>query len=536
MSNSQETKQKNNDKKIFDWKFWTILGTISIIPAFISAGLYFFRFFGKLDNKTGIEQEIDCFQYCDTPQTNTETAEIFTHWADNWGLSKSQSIFGQFGDYFGGTVGTFIAIAVLIVTIKILSVQKQELDKTVRELELTRSTFLQEQFEKTFFTLLEKMNVYKDNKDLTQFYLVLRVIYQHIKKYSDKYEDNKDISKKDIVEKYNNIVKLYLDNIILLKIFIFPVVTRDYFIKDKNLFHSDIKSLCEEYSLFENLYISKSTFNGDEPQLNIYNAFLDKEIKDLCLKFFKVSAFKGNYSLMKDRIELEENKDEIERYIKHPDVLYQLYAANNHHIDIEQSELKDILKNLSFDKDDYYKKKLIMEEVIELLCGENCPDEKKTSIDYLNKLIVFSEDTCCKNTDNLSRLDIFQPCEEIISHMMSNIKNDNIIKNISIQDFVDHLLGLICKKETFVVPVKFLYHIFNKEEIDKNWGEVKNIIIQMNKFIPEYHKSFNDDNAKQEYKEYRQEQDKKYQEMESKLLEMIEKNKDRLNINHLKSQ
>ena len=83
----------------------------------------------------------------------------------NRGISDDPAIWGTFGDYIGGVVGTVIAFSVFLATLKIIQLQKEAMDLQKQELEETRkelkkssnaqelqATLLKEQhFDNTFF-------------------------------------------------------------------------------------------------------------------------------------------------------------------------------------------------------------------------------------------------------------------------------------------------------------------------------------------------------------------------------------------------
>lgn len=76
--------------------------------------------------------------------------------------STSQEIWGQFGDYFGGTLNPIFGFASLAVLLYTLSVQKEELDETKKAFKAQIDLMEQQAFETTFFHLIKLFLEYQE--------------------------------------------------------------------------------------------------------------------------------------------------------------------------------------------------------------------------------------------------------------------------------------------------------------------------------------------------------------------------------------
>ena len=255
------SKQENTKRKeVSNWKLWTVV--VVTVGIFLGFSVYFVYFY---------------FQYIGLEE-----------------LTKSDSTFGTFGDYLGGTVGTITAIAVFIATLIIIFLQKEELKATRDELEKSRTAqelqaklFQQQQFETTFFTLLDKMNNCTRPENLMHFCLLLKLVYNNIKDYSIKYNNNSNNNKEiceNIENKYRDILKSYLDNV--LHMIFCTKKELDYYLGSKSeVIFNDTKIIAEEYFLFENLYISFESVTKDE---EYRNSIIER------LKMYDIRAYKNN--------------------------------------------------------------------------------------------------------------------------------------------------------------------------------------------------------------------------------------------------
>lgn len=234
----------------------------------------------------------------------------------NRGISDDPAIWGTFGDYIGGVVGTVIAFSVFLATLKIIQLQKEAMDLQKQELEETRkelkkssnaqelqATLLKEQhFDNTFFYWLERLGEQVNSLDekiqttgcgavfLTEtenigLYPILNRMYNNFNKYT-----LDDESKKE----YSNIIRSYLTRNILKVIF-----------EDCN---EDIKHIVEQYALFKNLEYPYCENCGNKK--NYEERF----------RYYKISAFEGNKELMSYRISLEKNPEELTVYTEHSDI------------------------------------------------------------------------------------------------------------------------------------------------------------------------------------------------------------------------
>ncbi|POZ53895.1 putative phage abortive infection protein [Methylovulum psychrotolerans] len=83
----------------------------------------------------------------------------------NGELAKKQDIWGQFGDYVGGTLNPMLSFVTLLVLLYTVKLQRKELDKTSKQLEISESSLAKQieiskkqQFEVTFFQMLTLFN------------------------------------------------------------------------------------------------------------------------------------------------------------------------------------------------------------------------------------------------------------------------------------------------------------------------------------------------------------------------------------------
>jgi hypothetical protein len=74
------------------------------------------------------------------------------------GLSSSQETWGQFGDYVGGLLNPFFALAALLALLYTILLQQRELSNTVKALNKQNSTLKKQNIESTFFQLLNLNN------------------------------------------------------------------------------------------------------------------------------------------------------------------------------------------------------------------------------------------------------------------------------------------------------------------------------------------------------------------------------------------
>ena len=291
-------------------------------------------------------------------------------------LIADDKSYNNFGDYFGGVLNpilAFISFIAILWTValqrKSIDVQSKELKLTNKELELTKNElagsrkaqeehtklFEQQQFETTFFNMLELLskysepeisNIEKSNNQAIihknwkiQYHLMLFSLLNHIKQYTS--SENKNDK-----NKYADIVKANLNG----EAFISIVVIYEQFINNQNQMYypyQELKNMIEQYELFD--FIKKDVIKNRlkvENKKNILGQPLyDKRYNNI-LKFFKLSAFENNYDLLADRIELEDNSDELKKYAVNQNKRVRLAVAKNKKTPIE------ILEQLSQDSEE----------------------------------------------------------------------------------------------------------------------------------------------------------------------------------------
>lgn len=230
-------------------------------------------------------------------------------------LSDDPAVWGTFGDYIGGIVGTVIAFLVFIATREIINLQKQELKETREELKKSRNaqelqaTLLQQQyFDNTFFSWLKRLKEQVDLSDEkiqltangiskteevgTKFYPILSRMYNNLNKSTLDNENKKE---------YSNIIRSYLT----------PKVLKFILIDDCD---KEIKNIIKQYALLKNLEHN--------------TRYCEKEYEKYFLNY-KISAFEGHRMFMPYRISLEKNPEELAKYAEYPDIkVRQKVAAN----------------------------------------------------------------------------------------------------------------------------------------------------------------------------------------------------------------
>lgn len=208
---------------------------------------------------------------------------------------------GSFGSYIGGIFGTIITFLTLAATLKMLSLQKEQIDNA-------REEFKQKQFETTTFTNLlkeikEQIKIMeKDEKINKQFYQLLQMIFREIHEYS-----NKD---KVIRKKYVDMLKRCITNDCLIKIFLDTAIptTKN---KDNANIYVNIRNIINKYALFQDLEL---TIDKSD------NVYYEK---------YQISAFTGNNELMPYRVSLETNTKELDNYANHANVSIRQAVASN---------------------------------------------------------------------------------------------------------------------------------------------------------------------------------------------------------------
>lgn len=109
------------------------------------------------------------------------------------GLSEAQDLWGQFGDYLGGVLGplfSLMALFALLITawiqFKNVTLTSEELDQSVESLQEQTSVLQRQNFENTFFHLLELHNtvvndtVYQDKEGRAAFESLFKDSWQDI--------------------------------------------------------------------------------------------------------------------------------------------------------------------------------------------------------------------------------------------------------------------------------------------------------------------------------------------------------------------
>lgn len=290
--------------------------------------------------------------------------------------------FGTFGDYFGGVLNPilgFISFIAILWTVALqrhsIKLQKDELKATREELEKSRAAqelqaklFEQQQFETTFFNMLELLHKYSKpeisqngtHKTWTdQFDLILFSLLNHIKQYTDNKEENEK-------NKYEYIVKANLDK----KAFLMVIGSyHKLFINNNHQIYypyQELKEMIEKYSLFDfipkveltNKFVeTKSRYSGSNLRQHTYRD--DTAYKSI-LKYFKLSAFGNNYYLLADRIDLEENPNELAKYATSPYKVVRKAIAKNEYT------AKETLILLSQDKEEEVRQAAINNENLKI--------------------------------------------------------------------------------------------------------------------------------------------------------------------------
>ena len=84
---------------------------------------------------------------------------------NDWSWQPDASLFGMYGDFIGGFVGTIFSLAGFIFLYLTFRSQQESIKKQEEELKMQKLTFEQESFESTFFNLLNvQHNITNDLK------------------------------------------------------------------------------------------------------------------------------------------------------------------------------------------------------------------------------------------------------------------------------------------------------------------------------------------------------------------------------------
>ncbi|MBQ9258461.1 MAG: hypothetical protein IJ187_01230 [Neisseriaceae bacterium] len=253
---------------------------------------------------------------------------------------------GTFGDYFGGIVGTILAFGAFMLMKETLEVQKKEFNNQLK-------IFNQEQFETTFFKLLDTLNKYKNDENLMQLYLSLNMVYRQLYDYCEKNYNNKDKEYFVLMNKYNDIIKSNLDNDTLSNIF------NDLNIHNcpNNLeIYNKIKNTIEQKGLFE--FLKPKMYERQQDVLPLEFPCPENRI----FMEYRLSAFVNNNHMIPVKIKYDytlseqELKEYIENCINNDDPLFYAYLMFNEEYGnklIDKHILSDKINQLSLAKNDY---------------------------------------------------------------------------------------------------------------------------------------------------------------------------------------
>lgn len=259
-------------------------------------------------------------------------------------LSSKTDDWETFGTYVGGVIGTIFAIAAFGATLYMIKKQREEFNTQLKILH-------QEQFETTFFKLLDTLNKYKNDENLMQFYLSLNVLYRQLSDYKNNYK--KEDEQNFIIHKYNDIIKSNLDNNTLSNIF------NDLNIHNclNNLeIYNKIKNTIEEKGLFEFLKPKMDETQQDQLPLEF-----PRPVNRIFMEY-RLSAFVNNNNMIPAKIKYDytlseqELKEYIENYINNDDPLFYAYLMFNEKYSnnlIDKHILSDKINQLSLAKNDY---------------------------------------------------------------------------------------------------------------------------------------------------------------------------------------
>ena len=195
------------------------------------------------------------------------------------------------------------------------------------------------------------------NKNYTdQYPLTLLLLLNNVEKFTDKKEnDKKENDKKEERQKYINIIKTNLDaKPFLNMIRMYPYFNKYFVIEQDRLLYdmypqaditdeipekqiyypyTELKNMIEKYSLFEFIpYNEFRNFIRDDDRFRDYQGNCvcpDYSVYEGVLKYFNLSAFGCNYFLLADRINLEENPDELKKCADSPYKPVRLAVAKN---------------------------------------------------------------------------------------------------------------------------------------------------------------------------------------------------------------
>ncbi|MBQ9183478.1 MAG: HEAT repeat domain-containing protein [Neisseriaceae bacterium] len=284
----------------------------------------------------------------------------------------------NFGDYFGGVLNpilAFVSFIAILWTVALqrhsIKLQARELSKTTVALEESKDAqklqvqlFKQQQFETTFFNMLEFLRGSYNKDGTDQYPLTLLSLLDNLEDFTDSKEKR---------TKYINIIKTSL----AAKPFLNMIKKYPYFNKkfaqeqewllaemyniapgeigeiiEKQIYYpyTELKNMIEKYSLFE--FISYNEFRNfirDDPRFVDYQGNCvdpDYSVYEGVLKYFNLSAFGRNYLLLADRINLEKNPDELSEYAENEFKPVRKQVATN------KNTPQKALEKLSEDNDD----------------------------------------------------------------------------------------------------------------------------------------------------------------------------------------
>ncbi len=222
-------------------------------------------------------------------------------------ISEDAAKWGVFGDFVGGTLNPFLSFLALIILLRTfsmqheeLAIQREELKDTKEILKAQSQTQVKQQFESTFFALLdlhnrvlanilEANNLRKETNDIwnlkldcaktqlqdKQLWKQYSRILHSLLKFIDVHSPLSDSEKM-----YNDIVKLLLPDDVLKLLLI--ECHRD---------NDEYKSLIEKYALFENASFSVNLDLDEEGEKMMAITFDGKAIIYDAKKFYDPKAF-----------------------------------------------------------------------------------------------------------------------------------------------------------------------------------------------------------------------------------------------------
>lgn len=278
----------------------------------------------------------------------------------------------------------------------------------------------QQEFERNFFISLEEIKKNKSLEEMTLFYLSLRLAYKQLYEYQkNSHSDNR----KFIIGKYNYIIKSYLDENILYKVFTDNNV-RNSTENDYSLF-SNIKLIIEKYGLFENI----NKLNTEQNQF-IFN--------------YSLLSYLGSYSIISYIFKKAKEDKSIKIYIKKSLSDYLDYAENEEdHIfylslimydknEISLPILNNKINDIEF-SNIHSRNLFLMECIAYSICNTQLYEKYiKTVKNVLQKIDHFLYQQLNNKSNDKNTIELIDTFNQCIGNLKHNKNLESVVKEYSV--------------------------------------------------------------------------------------------------------